>query len=121
MHALSTSRMVCFALIAALILMIPAPAAAASCTGTGIYSISGTVKRSSGVGVSGVTMNLSGPGGCTSSTKTGGTRGFYLLSNLRNGTYTVTPSKTGCGFTPPSRVVTVKGANISANFQASCL
>ena len=38
-------------------------------------------------------------------------QGHYSFPNLVNGTYTVTPSKANTTFTPPSRTLTVNGAN----------
>ena len=93
-------------------------AAAANCTGTGNYSISGYTRTGSGAGVGGVTVSLSGPKGCTNSAKTT-SRGFYSFLNLAKGTYTVTPSKAGCVFSPVSKVVTVSG-NMTASFKATC-
>jgi O-glycosyl hydrolase len=46
--------------------------------------------------------------------------GNYTFAGLANGTYTVTPSKTGYTFTPTSRAVTLSGANrTGTNFTAS--
>ncbi|HEY3246902.1 MAG TPA: carboxypeptidase-like regulatory domain-containing protein [bacterium] len=122
MLRISTSRIACLVLVAAVTVLLvhPESVAAAGCTGSGTYTLSGKVRTSSGAGVSGVTMTLSGPGGCTSTTKTGGTRGFYAFFNVRKGTYTLTPSKTGCAFNPPSKAITLSG-NTTANFTASCL
>ncbi|MGH2349641.1 MAG: carboxypeptidase-like regulatory domain-containing protein [bacterium] len=121
MPMLSTSRTICLTLVAVLTLMLlqVAPVAAASCSGPGTSSVSGKVKTPSGAPVAGVTVKLTGPNACTSQTKTNGTGG-YLFLYLAKGTYTVTPSKTGCGFNPPSRVVTL-GGTATANFQATCL
>src|SRR5204863_8594983 len=45
----------------------------------------------------------------------------YTIAGLANGTYTVTPSKSGCTFAPTSLSVTISGANVSAqNFTATC-
>ncbi len=115
-------KIACLTLVVALTVLAVQfePVVAASCTGTGPYSISGTVKRSNGTGVVGVTMSLAGPNGCTSATKTSGLRGEYHFLGLRKGTYTLTPSKAGCAFTPASRVISLAG-NATANFSASCL
>jgi hypothetical protein len=77
----------------------------ATVTGTATYSISGTV---SGATASGVTMTLSGAASATATTATDGT---YTFSGLANGTYTVTPSKTGYTFSPTSTSVTISGAS----------
>ena len=76
------------------------------------YSLSGAV------GVAGATVTLSGAG--SSSTTSDGS-GNYSFSGLSNGGYTVTPSKTGCTFSPTSLNVTISSANSSGNnFTASC-
>jgi hypothetical protein len=67
-----------------------------------IYSISGTV-----TGASGVTINLTGA--ATAST----TGGSFSFTGLANGTYTVTPVKTGYKFSPASSSVTIAGGNIT--------
>jgi Carboxypeptidase regulatory-like domain len=78
------------------------------------YSISGTI---SGAGGPGATVNLTGA--LTAST-TADSGGNYTFSGLVNGSYTVTPSKTGYIYTPPSKAVTVNGANVSAvNFTSA--
>jgi VWFA-related protein len=73
----------------------------------GTYSISGTVTFG-GVGLSGVTMTLSGAGSGTATTDS---TGIYTISGVANGSYTITPSKSGYTFTPSSTSVTVSGAN----------
>jgi len=80
------------------------------------YSISGTV---SGAVASGVTMTLSGAGTGSTTTATDGT---YTFSGLANGTYTVTPTKTGYTFSPTSTSVTIAGANQTGkNFTATAV
>jgi hypothetical protein len=45
----------------------------------------------------------------------------YTITGLANGTYTVTPSKSGCSFSPTSLSVTISGANVTGNnFIATC-
>lgn len=70
-------------------------------------SISGTV-----TGASAVTMTLSGAG--SGATTTDGS-GNYAFSGLSNGTYTVTPSGSGCSFAPPTISVSVAGASSTGN------
>jgi hypothetical protein len=53
-------------------------------------------------------MTLSGAASGSTTTATGGT---YTFSGLANGSYTVTPSKSGYTFSPTSIAVTVSGAN----------
>ena len=79
------------------------------------YSISGTL-TSGGSALSGVTVNLTGA--ATQSATTDG-NGNYSFSGLLNGAYTITPSKTGYTFTPPSINVNVNGADVTGqNFAA---
>jgi hypothetical protein len=80
------------------------------------HSISGTVTMNS-FGLSGVTMTLSGSGSGVTSTDNSGN---YIFSDLNNGTYTVTPSKPGYVFDPPSRQVTINDADVAGvSFAAS--
>ncbi len=79
----------------------------ASCT-TPTFSISGNA------GTSGATVTAG------SSSTTSDASGNYSMSGFAAGTYTVTPSKSGCTFTPASSSVTITSANVTANFSASC-
>ncbi len=80
------------------------------------YTISGTVTLS-GAGLSGVTMTLSGAVAGSVSTDASGN---YAFAGLANGSYTITPGKTGYAFTPTSSAKTVNGANIaSVSFTAA--
>src|SRR5262249_34691668 len=72
------------------------------------WTISGTV--SPAATGTGTTLTLSGPAGGTT---TADASGNYSFSGLANGTYTITPSKTGFVFTPTSQSVVVNGANVS--------
>jgi hypothetical protein len=83
------------------------------------YSISGTVTLiGTKAPLSGVTMTLSGAATATTTTDS---NGFYQFSVLANGTYTVTPSKSGYRFFLRSRNVTVNGSNVILNFKARAL
>lgn len=73
------------------------------------YSISGTV-TSSGSGLQGVIMALSGS---SSATVTTDASGNYSFTSLANGSYTTTPSKAGYTFTPNSIAVTINGATVT--------
>jgi protocatechuate 3,4-dioxygenase beta subunit len=75
------------------------------------YSISGRVTDGSSNPVSGVTLS-DGVG----HTVTTDTSGNYLFSGLAAGTYTVTPSKSGCAFSPPSRMVSLPPNATDQNF-----
>ena len=77
------------------------------------YSISGSVS----VNGAGATLTLSG--GSTATVAADGS-GNYSFSGLANGTYKMTPSKTGYIFTPATQSVVVNGANATAiNFTAA--
>lgn len=73
------------------------------------YSIAGAV-TSSGAGFQGVTITLSGAGSATATTDASGT---FSFANLANGSYTVTPRKTGYTFSPTSSAQTVNSANVT--------
>jgi hypothetical protein len=72
------------------------------------HSISGTV-TSSGVGVQDVTMTLNG-----STTTVTDANGAFIFTDLTNGSYTLTPSKSGYEFSPPNSTQTVNKADILA-------
>ena len=75
------------------------------------YSISGQVTSENGSGLSGVTMALSGASSATTITDANGN---YTFTGLDNGSYTITPSRTGFTFSPTSSPQTVSGANKTA-------
>ena len=80
------------------------------------YNISGQI-TTTGSGLSGVTMTLTGASSATTITDASGN---YTFTDLDNGIYTVTPSKAGYTFSPTSSPRTVSGANIPAvNFTAT--
>ena len=81
------------------------PAAGAVAT----YGISGTL--SPAAQGSGVTVTLSG---AASATTTADSSGNYGFSGLANGSYTVTPAKSGMTSLPTSQTVTVDGFSIKA-------
>ena len=83
--------------------------------GTPTWTVSGAVTpAASGVGT---TLALSG---AATGTVTADAAGNFTFTGLANGTYTVTPSKTGFTFSPASQSVTVSGANVTAvNFTAA--
>ena len=76
-------------------------------TATSSWSISGTI-----TGATGVTVALSGAATGTTTTDASGN---YSFSGLQNGSYTVTPTKTGFTFSPANAAVTVNGANVPGN------
>ena len=92
----------------------------AGCGGSGTtppsYAISGSV-TSSGTGLEGVTVHLSGD--ATDSTVSDA-NGRYAFSGLRAGKYTITPTKEGYADTPWATTQTINGADITnVNFTAT--
>ena len=79
---------------------------------TGNYKITGAVREDSSDGsrIGGVALKLNGPS-CGQIITTGTEN--YTFTGLKNGSYTLTPSKTGCTFTPASRSVTINNSNVS--------
>lgn len=75
----------------------------------GGYSISGTISGGT-TNNSGVVINLTGAANKNMTTAAGGT---YSFTGLANGSYTVTPTLAGYGFTPPSIAVMVNNNNPS--------
>jgi hypothetical protein len=75
------------------------------------FSVSGTVRTPAGLPIAGVIMGLSG---AVTKTVLTDTAGNYSLTGLPNGSYTVTPSRAGLAFTPPSRNVTISGGNVTS-------
>ena len=71
-------------------------------------TISGTV-TSGGVGLSGVTINLTGVAALSTTTNA---NGYYSFSGLANGNYTITPVKSGYTFNPSNRNPTVSGVDV---------
>ena len=69
-------------------------------------SISGTITPTT-IG-NGTTVTLTG---VATGTRTADANGSFGFSALPDGGYTVTPSKTGYTFTPPSQAVTISGGN----------
>jgi hypothetical protein len=76
-----------------------------------LYSIRGSVRTSTGSGIGGVT--ISAGAGRTATTAADGS---YTLNDLPNGAYTLTPSKPGHTFTPPSHTISVPPSATSRDF-----
>jgi hypothetical protein len=72
------------------------------------FSLSGTISPASAG--SGAAVVLSGPVGATA---TANSSGNYSFPSLINGTYSVTPSKSGISFTPGTQTATVNSANLT--------
>jgi alpha-tubulin suppressor-like RCC1 family protein len=80
------------------------------------FSISGQVTKG-GLGVSGVALSLSGD---ASGRTHADSQGYYRLSGVANGNYTITPVSYTYGLTPENRSVSVNGQDVSGqNFEAS--
>src|ERR1700722_14023996 len=73
----------------------------------GTWTISGSV----GAAGSSATLTLTG---ASTATTTANASGNYTFSGLANGSYTVTPTKSGFTFSPASVTVAVNGANATA-------
>jgi uncharacterized repeat protein (TIGR01451 family) len=81
------------------------------------WRISGTISPASCGSSATVTVS-----GAASFNTIADASGNYSLTQLPNGTYTVTPTKNGCSFTPSNQPVTINGANASGiNFTAAAL
>jgi hypothetical protein len=79
------------------------------------YSVSGTV---SGDIAAGVTVKIQGSGRSAITDA----QGRYSIASVPNGTYTVTASRNGYGFAPPTRTVAVNGASVGGqDFTATLL
>lgn len=70
------------------------------------YSLSGTITPASAG--NGVKVTLSGPAAGSTTTNSSGA---YSFSGLVNGTYVVTPSRSGYEYDPPSAAITINGTN----------
>ncbi len=91
------------------------------------YQVRGRVFRfrpdGTKIGVSNVTVKASGP---TSKTATTDSQGFYRISQVSVGTYSVTAAKSGFGFAPASRTVSLPvSASVpnatEINFKSYCI
>lgn len=87
---------------------------ASAVSGGGNFSVSGSVTPTGDGSGSKMTLTQSGT---TVSTVTVDGLGNYVFTGLANGTYTVTPSKSGDTFTPASQPAIVSGSNaLGINF-----
>ncbi len=86
-----------------------------------VYNITGrvTLNSSSGPGVQGVTMTLSGGASASALTDASGN---YAFNGLASGlAYTVTPAKTATKFSPTTYSTSALNANTSASFNATSI
>ncbi len=91
-----------------------------SCRDMGSSLLWGTITDIGGRrGVPDVTVTLDGPSECTDLVTTGALR-LFLFSTLGDGSYTLSPSKPGCTFSPPSADATIAGNNPRINLIATC-
>jgi hypothetical protein len=74
------------------------------------FGISGRVQSQNGNPIPNVTMTLSGAATRTTTTDANGN---YSFTGFNDGTFTVTPSKTGFTFTPVNRTVTINNADVT--------
>ncbi|MBF0567445.1 MAG: Ig-like domain repeat protein [Nitrospirae bacterium] len=81
-------------------------------TAASTYTVTGTIRDNSSNPIVGVTVALTGTDNGTTATDS---NGLYMITGVSNGTYTVTPTKTGYTFSQLSRSVTVSGADSTGN------
>ena len=97
--------------------VLPSTSGGGSGGGTSTYTLSGTISPSSSGAGSTVTLT-----GAASMAVTADSSGNYSFTGLPNGSYTITPSKSGFTFSPSSLNATVNGANLSGrNFSATVI
>jgi hypothetical protein len=92
---------------------------ASTCVGTGSSRLRGRVRTADPTGVADVILTLRGPGSCRA-TATTTAAGRYVFRALGSGTYTVTPTKDACTFTPSDRTVTIAAHDVRARFRGTC-
>ncbi|MGC4091205.1 MAG: carboxypeptidase-like regulatory domain-containing protein [Polyangiaceae bacterium] len=79
------------------------------------YTLSGSVMTADGLGISGVTVKITGKASKQVTTDANGT---YSFTGLASGSYTVSTTKTNCSFTPTSKTLTLS-ANTVVGFVGS--
>ena len=83
------------------------------------YIVSGKILYESGVGIEGVLVNIFGTIGDSvldnkvNVSVSTDSKGIFFFSNIRNGSYTVTPMKAGFSFIPMQSQIIVTDANLS--------
>jgi len=77
------------------------------------YTISGDIVDGAAAAIEGVTVTLTGD---ASDSTTTDASGDYAFTGLVDGSYTVTPTKTGNTFAPTSDNVTISGASDTSDF-----
>jgi len=76
------------------------------------FAVEGRVTNRGSFGVGGISLHLTGPITPMTTTSFGGDSGHFAYNDLVPGTYTITPSKAGCSFSPPSQTFTVISSHI---------
>jgi hypothetical protein len=90
------------------------------CMETGTSRIWGKITNQiSSTGILDVTLNLTGPSGCTATTTTK-SWGLFWSAPLGNGTYTIIPEKVGCTFEPSEQTVTLADDTVRTGFVGTC-
>lgn len=74
------------------------------------YSVSGTIKDTLGNRLQGVQVSTDSKIAVTNDA------GYYIISGLRVGSYTLTPTKSGYTFNPTSQTLTVDGDKVNVDF-----
>lgn len=77
------------------------------------YSISGSIKTSSGAGVANILVELSGAKNANTTTDANGN---FTFTDLESGNYTVTPQSEDYKFDPSSRTISNLSSNQTVNF-----
>jgi hypothetical protein len=86
-------------------------------TGTTIHRMQGRIATNRGLAISNVSVAISPQPAGVVAPVISNSAGYYLFTNLPNGTYTVTPKLSGYSFTPLSRVVVINNADaLGQNF-----
>ena len=86
--------------------------------GVEVWSITGNIVDGAAAAIEGVTVTLTGD---ASDSTTTDASGDYAFTGLVDGSYTVTPTKTGNTFAPTSDNVTISGASDTSDFAGSAL
>ena len=90
------------------------------CLGAGRPFLWGSTGRARGPGgVAGLPFLLDGPNECKDLATTGAL-GLFVFPRLANGDYTLTPSRAGYAFSPPTEDVTLAGNHSRIMFIATC-
>jgi len=79
---------------------------------SGGKTISGTIAFANGTAVSGATVSIETDDGTVDETTTTNALGYYEFTGLSFNTYTITPSKSSTGFTPPYKEIVIESTTI---------